>query len=87
MAEACHRAWSVTGDAVWKARAIRAVSWLVGRNDTGMALYDRHTGATCDGLMASSVNQNQGAESTLAGIAALQVAARCAAEGQWVALD
>ncbi|RPI24699.1 MAG: hypothetical protein EHM57_02430 [Actinobacteria bacterium] len=82
MAEACFRAWTVTGDGVWRMRAIRAVWWLLGRNDTGMVLYDRVTGATGDGLMEHSVNENQGAESTLAGIAALQIAAMCAAEGR-----
>lgn len=82
MTEACFRAWSVTGDAAWRMHAIRAVWWLMGRNDTGMVLFDRATGATGDGLMEQSVNENRGAESTLAGIAALQIAARCAAEGR-----
>jgi hypothetical protein len=78
MAEACYRAWSVTGESIWMARALRAVQWLFGRNDTGMTLYDPDTGATSDGLMRDSVNQNRGAESTLAGLTALQVAALCA---------
>lgn len=77
MAEACHRAWTITGHPVWRARALDAARWLVGRNDTGMVLYDSETGGTCDGLMRHSVNENRGAESTLAGIAALQIAAQC----------
>lgn len=80
MADACYLAWSVTGDPVWTARALRAAGWLVGRNDTGMELYDEASGGTRDGLMAASANQNRGAESTLAGIGALQVAAQCRAE-------
>lgn len=79
MAEACYRLWSITGDAVWRARAVGAARWFMGRNDTGMVVYDGATGASCDGLMEDSVNENCGAESTLAGITALQIAARCIA--------
>ena len=79
MADACHRAWVITGDAVWRVRALRAARWLLGSNDTGMTLYDPETGATCDGLESGSVNENRGAESTLAGIATLQVAIVCEA--------
>jgi hypothetical protein len=82
MAEACYRAWTVTGDDAWRVRTIRAAQWLTGRNDTGSVLYDQETGATCDGLMEHSVNENRGAESTLAGIAALQFAAMCGAAGR-----
>jgi len=74
MADATHRAWSVTGEGRWKVRAVRASRWLTGHNDTGMVLYDAATGGTCDGLEANSVNENRGAESTLAGIGTLQVA-------------
>jgi hypothetical protein len=79
MAEACLRAWRVTGEPVWRVRALDAALWLLGHNDTGMALYDPATGATCDGLLEHSINENCGAESTLAGIAALQVASVCTA--------
>lgn len=77
MADACHRAWAMTGDDIWRMRALRAARWLNGSNDAGMPLYDPDTGATFDGLEDGSVNQNCGAESTLAGIATLQVAALC----------
>jgi hypothetical protein len=86
MAEACHRAWISTGDDIWRLRAIGAARWLMGRNDTAMALYESATGATGDGLMEDSVNQNQGAESTLAGLAALQIAAACTAAGRGAAI-
>ncbi len=76
MADATHRAWSVTGDGIWRVRALKAGGWLTGRNDTGMVLYDAATGGTCDGLMEHSTNENRGAESSLAGIGALQFAAR-----------
>jgi hypothetical protein len=79
MAEACYRAFTVTGDDAWRGQTIRAARWLTGHNDTGLVLYDQETGATCDGLMEHAVNENRGAESTLAGISALQFAAMCAA--------
>jgi hypothetical protein len=47
----------------------------MGDNDGGAVLYDAATGGTHDGLMCDGANQNQGAESTLAGLAAMQVAA------------
>lgn len=80
MADACHRAWVVTGDGTWRLRALRAAYWLLGGNDSGLSLYDPSTGATFDGLEDGSVNENRGAESTLAGIATLQVAAACDAK-------
>ena len=78
MADACHRAFTQTGDPVWGARARRAAQWFVGHNDTGCQLYVEDTGGTRDGLMRKTVNLNQGAESTLAGLSALQVAAALA---------
>ena len=72
MADGCQRAWEVTGDGMWRAGALRAARWLIGRNDTRMMLYDESTGGTSDGLMEHSINENRGAESTLAGIGALQ---------------
>lgn len=81
MADACFRGWSVTGNDVWRLRAISASQWLMGRNDNGLALYDPTTGGTCDGLTEHSVNTNRGAESTLSGIGALQIAAACTSGG------
>jgi hypothetical protein len=75
MADLCVRAWQVTGVDTWRARARRAAQWVLGDNDLGLTLYDAATGAGFDGLTATSVNENCGAESTLAGIACLQVAA------------
>lgn len=77
MADACCRAWAVTGEPAWKRRALQAGRWLLGRNDTAAVLYDIETGGTFDGLTSSGVNANQGAESTLAGIGALQVGVNC----------
>ena len=38
----------------------------IGRNDLGLPLYDFSTGGCGDGLHIDRVNENQGAESTLA---------------------
>jgi hypothetical protein len=80
MADACHRAWVATDDAVWRVRALRAARWLMGANDAGIPLYDPDTGATSDGIQCESVNEHRGGESTLAGIATLQVGIACEAD-------
>jgi hypothetical protein len=56
----------ISGHDVWMAEARRAFDWFLGRNDLGLALYDPTTGGCRDGLLMDRVNQNQGAESTLA---------------------
>jgi len=76
MADACHRALSSTGNSRWGALALRAATWLIGENDSHAVMYDTESGATFDGLTPGGVNLNQGAESTLAGLGILQVAAR-----------
>jgi hypothetical protein len=74
MAAACARAWSLTAEPAWRELATRAAGWLLGANDTGAILYDTVSGGTYDGLAEHDVNLNRGAESTIAGIAALQAA-------------
>jgi hypothetical protein len=56
----------LTGEPRWYEEAHRAFEWFLGRNDLGLALYDPHTGGCRDGLQPDGVNENQGAESTLA---------------------
>ena len=68
---ACSTAFRVTGDRAWIDRAWMAFRWFLGNNDVGQNLYDHATGGCRDGLHASSVNDNQGAESTLAWLHAL----------------
>ena len=63
---ACHEAFRATQDAVWSVEAKRAYEWFLGRNDLGLPLYDFTTGGCSDGLHSDRVNENQGAESTLA---------------------
>ncbi|MCZ6771617.1 MAG: glycosyltransferase [Proteobacteria bacterium] len=76
MVDACVEAFWVTGDAAWTDLGMTAVRWFLGANDKNLSLYDESTGGCCDGLTANGVNENQGAESTLACIAALQQARR-----------
>ncbi len=71
MVSACIAAWQATQDEFWLRQARRAFSWFLGRNDLGLSLYDPSTGGCCDGLHPDRVNQNQGAESTLAFLLAL----------------
>lgn len=78
MADACGCAWEKTQDTIWLQRAQRAVLWFTGENDIGVSLYDGDTGGCRDGLTATGANQNQGAESTLAAIAAFQLSQRLA---------
>jgi hypothetical protein len=72
MAEACLLAWAVTGEEVWRDRVLLAANWFLGANDTSTVLYDFSTGGGRDGLTRDGANQNQGAESTLAALSALQ---------------
>ena len=66
MVSACLEAFSVTGDAFWHAAARRCFDWFLGRNDLSQSLYDPSTGGCRDALLEDHLNQNQGAESSLA---------------------
>ena len=69
---ACVEAWSATEDPFWLDEAWRAFAWFLGGNDLHLTLYDARSGGCFDGLQDDSVNLNQGAESTLAFLLALQ---------------
>ncbi|MCU0490346.1 MAG: glycosyltransferase family 4 protein [Chloroflexaceae bacterium] len=56
----------LTGDDMWYNEAHCAFAWFLGRNDLHLPLYNAVTGGCHDGLLVDRVNQNQGAESTLA---------------------
>ena len=73
LAEACWRAFRATRQEVWLAYLDRCVGWFLGDNDAGMVLYDDVSGGGFDGLHAHGVNENQGAESTLAALSTLQL--------------
>jgi len=66
MVSACLEAYRSTSDVWWYDHAQRAFDWFLGWNDLGLELYSATTGGCRDALHVDRVNQNQGAESTLA---------------------
>jgi hypothetical protein len=78
LADACARAATVDAAATWPDGVAAAAAWFQGANDAGQLMWDPETGGGFDGLLADGVNQNQGAESTLAVIATMQHAQRFA---------
>ena len=66
MISACLEAYAVTRDSTWYSAARRCFEWFLGRNDLGQWIYDAGTGGCHDALHSDRVNQNQGAESSLA---------------------
>ncbi|HUU58686.1 MAG TPA: hypothetical protein VMZ50_04015, partial [Phycisphaerae bacterium] len=55
----------------WMAEARKVFYWFLGDNDLRAPLFDFTTGGCRDGLHADRVNENQGAESTLAWLMSL----------------
>jgi len=72
LADACARAYLLTGGERFLAGVNRAVAWFLGANDTQIPMYDGQTGGGYDGLERDGRNDNQGAESTIALISTLQ---------------
>ena len=72
LAEACWRALELTGDEAWAAGLELCHAWFHGANDSGLRMTDPMRGGGFDGLHLGGVNQNQGAESTLAALATQQ---------------
>jgi hypothetical protein len=66
MLSACLEAYRTTSDTWWYTQAQRTFDWFLGWNDLGLELYSPTTGGCRDALHVDRVNQNQGAESTLA---------------------
>ena len=69
--EACVEAYNVTRHERWMDTARMCLDWFLGRNDLRVSLYDPATGGCRDGLQSEGVNENQGAESTLAWLMSL----------------
>lgn len=74
LAEAARTALDATGDERWAVLLRRCAAWFTGANDRGLVMVDELTGGGFDGLEDGSVNQNQGAESTLAWLATRELA-------------
>lgn len=66
MISASIEAYRATEDPFWIDQARLTLEWFLGRNDMGMPMYDSSTGGCRDGLHEDRLNENQGAESTLA---------------------
>ena len=66
MISACLEAHRATGDKRWRKEARRAFEWFLGRNDLNLSIYDPISGGCRDGMHPDRLNENQGAESTLA---------------------
>jgi hypothetical protein len=76
IADACARAYDVTGERRWLDGLRLAWEWFLGSNDSETPMIDAVTGAGYDGLTAEGRNENRGAESTLAALSTFQQARR-----------
>ncbi len=74
LAEAARTAFADTRDGRWALLLARCEAWFEGDNDGHLPIRDPATGGAHDGLEDGSLNQNQGAESTLAWLATSQLA-------------
>ena len=74
MADACARAYRLTGEATWRLGIERCAGWFMGANDLGAVMCDVSAGAAYDSLRADGADLNQGTAATIALIATLQAA-------------
>ena len=68
---ACLTAFQITKENRFLTAAESCLAWFLGANALGLPLVSSETGACYDGLERTGINQNQGAESTLAYLASL----------------
>jgi uncharacterized protein YyaL (SSP411 family) len=66
MVEANLTAYRITHQETYFDYAIRAMDWFYGNNILQMPVYNTQSGGCHDGLHSQGVNENQGAESTVA---------------------
>jgi glycosyltransferase involved in cell wall biosynthesis len=71
MVGACIAAYKVTGKKVWLEKVRLAINWFLGLNVLNIPIYDYSTGGCRDGLQSNWVNENEGAESTIAWLISL----------------
>ena len=60
------QAYNITNDKDYLSKLFKSFKWFLGDNDLRMSLFNYETRGCFDGLESYGVNQNQGAESTLA---------------------
>ncbi|MFQ5834157.1 MAG: glycosyltransferase [Candidatus Thorarchaeota archaeon] len=65
MVEAASTAFQVTGKKTYSKMAWTAFAWFMGKNSSNVMVYNPATGGSYDGITASGLNQNQGAEAGL----------------------
>jgi hypothetical protein len=70
---ACKAAYRASGEARWLIEMRRCFEWYLGRNDLGLSIVDFKSGGCHDGLKASGLNSNQGAESLLSWLLSLLI--------------
>jgi hypothetical protein len=66
MVETAALAYKLTRSKVYETTLRQALGWFFGMNAKSVRLYDDSTGACYDGINQVGLNENQGAESTLA---------------------
>lgn len=66
MVQLAYQAYVVSRDPLYLRAMSAYFMWFLGENDLGVPVYDFETAGCFDGLERHGVNQNQGAESTLA---------------------
>jgi len=69
--DACIEAYHITREPHWLDGARKSFNWFLGDNDLRTPVYDFTTSGCRDGLHPDRVNENQGAESTLAWLLSL----------------
>lgn len=74
-------AYLATGDHRYLSRMRESFAWFLGANRLAIPLYDSVTGGCRDGLGATQLNQNQGAESTICFLLSLLEMLELADEG------
>ncbi len=72
LVEACYQAFAITGSDYWFRTMEWAFNWFFGSNDLHQPLYEYSSGGCYDGLQPAGVNQNQGGESVVSLLLALQ---------------
>jgi hypothetical protein len=69
---AASTAFDVTHDPRYRRAAEAAYAWFLGENDASLVVAERDTGGCHDGLSKGHVSENQGAESTLMWLTAVE---------------
>ena len=77
LVEAAANAYRLTGDRSYEGMARQALGWFFGINTKNAIVYDAESGASFDGVGERGLNQNQGAESTIAFLLGAEEFLRC----------